>query len=165
VPKSFRTGRLERELQMVELSATWCSCIAISWVSLVSFVAMTLCVASRRVYHYYCYLFRYRLSPETFGYTLLFCKNYFCFCSPALYTAVKNQIKHRNSTLVTAKKLLMPLLDIVIFLVTNTTRMRCVHPLAQLRRTKEGNSTEFSCPIWTGLYVRHGTRKHISHTL
>jgi hypothetical protein len=29
VSKSFRTGRLERELQMVELSATRCSCIAI----------------------------------------------------------------------------------------------------------------------------------------
>jgi hypothetical protein len=27
--KSFRTGRLERELQMVQLSATRCSCIAI----------------------------------------------------------------------------------------------------------------------------------------
>jgi len=29
VPKSFRTGRLEQELQMVQLSATRCSCIAI----------------------------------------------------------------------------------------------------------------------------------------
>jgi hypothetical protein len=29
VTKSFRTGRLERELQMVELSATRRSCIAI----------------------------------------------------------------------------------------------------------------------------------------
>jgi hypothetical protein len=29
VSKSFRTGRLERELQMVKLSATRCSCIAI----------------------------------------------------------------------------------------------------------------------------------------
>jgi hypothetical protein len=29
VPTSFRTGRLERELQMVQLSATRCSCIAI----------------------------------------------------------------------------------------------------------------------------------------
>jgi len=27
--KSFRTGRLEQELQMIELSATRCSCIAI----------------------------------------------------------------------------------------------------------------------------------------
>jgi hypothetical protein len=29
VSESFRTGRLERELQMVQLSATRCSCIAI----------------------------------------------------------------------------------------------------------------------------------------
>jgi len=40
--KSFRTGRLERELQMVELSATRCSFIAILWVSPVSFAAITL---------------------------------------------------------------------------------------------------------------------------
>jgi hypothetical protein len=46
VSKSFRTGRLERELQMVQLSATRCSCFAIFWVSLVIFVAMTLCVDS-----------------------------------------------------------------------------------------------------------------------
>jgi hypothetical protein len=29
VSKSFRTGRLEQELQMVQLSATRCSCITI----------------------------------------------------------------------------------------------------------------------------------------
>jgi hypothetical protein len=50
VSKSFRTGRMERELQMVQLSATRCSCIAILWVSLVSFAAITLCVASQRVF-------------------------------------------------------------------------------------------------------------------
>jgi hypothetical protein len=50
VSKSFRTGRLERELQMVQLSATRCSCIAILWLSLVSFAAITLCVASQRVF-------------------------------------------------------------------------------------------------------------------
>jgi hypothetical protein len=50
VSKSFRTGRLERKLQMLELSATRCSCIAILWVSLVSFAAITLCVASQRVF-------------------------------------------------------------------------------------------------------------------
>jgi hypothetical protein len=69
VSKSFRTGRLERELQMLQLSATRCSCIAILWVSLVSFAAITLCVTSQR--SVYCCLFRYRLSPETFGYTLV----------------------------------------------------------------------------------------------
>jgi hypothetical protein len=48
--KSFRTGRLERELQMVQLSATRCSCIAILWASLVSFAAITLCVSSQRMF-------------------------------------------------------------------------------------------------------------------
>jgi hypothetical protein len=50
VSKSFRTGRLERELQMVRLSANRCSCIAILWVSLVSFAAITLCVAPQQVF-------------------------------------------------------------------------------------------------------------------
>jgi hypothetical protein len=50
VPKSFRTDRVERELQMGQLSATRCNCIAILWVSLVSFAAITLCVASQRVF-------------------------------------------------------------------------------------------------------------------
>jgi hypothetical protein len=50
VSKSFPTGRLERELQMVQLSATGCSCIAILWDSLVSFATITLCVASQRVF-------------------------------------------------------------------------------------------------------------------
>jgi hypothetical protein len=50
VSKSFRTGRLERQLQMIQLSATRCSCIAILWVSLVNFAAITLCVASQRVF-------------------------------------------------------------------------------------------------------------------
>jgi hypothetical protein len=35
---------------MVQLSATRCSCIAILWVSLVSFAAITLYVASQRVF-------------------------------------------------------------------------------------------------------------------
>jgi hypothetical protein len=48
VSKSFRTGRLKRELQVVRLSATKCSCIAILWVNLVSFAAITLWVASQR---------------------------------------------------------------------------------------------------------------------
>jgi hypothetical protein len=50
VSKSFRTGRMERELQVLQLSATRCSCIAIFWVSLVSFAAITFCVASPRVF-------------------------------------------------------------------------------------------------------------------
>jgi hypothetical protein len=50
VSKSFRTGHLERELQIVQLAATRCSCIAILWISLVSSAAITLCVASQRVF-------------------------------------------------------------------------------------------------------------------
>jgi len=50
VSKNFRTGHLERELQMVELSTTKCSCIAILWVSLVNFTAITLYVAPQRVF-------------------------------------------------------------------------------------------------------------------
>jgi hypothetical protein len=49
VSKSSRTGCLERELQMIQLSATRWSCIAILWVSLVIFAAITHCVASQRV--------------------------------------------------------------------------------------------------------------------
>jgi len=49
VSKSFRTDRLERKLQMVQPSATRCSCIAILWVSLASFDAITLCVIYQRV--------------------------------------------------------------------------------------------------------------------
>jgi hypothetical protein len=50
VSKSFQTGRLEREMQILQLFATRCSCISILWVSLVSFAAITLCVASQRVF-------------------------------------------------------------------------------------------------------------------
>jgi hypothetical protein len=50
VTKIFQTGRLERELQIVELSATSCSWVVILWVSLVSFAAITLCVTSQRVF-------------------------------------------------------------------------------------------------------------------
>jgi hypothetical protein len=42
VSKGFRTGRLERELHMVQLSVTRCSCIAILRVNLVSFTAIRL---------------------------------------------------------------------------------------------------------------------------
>jgi hypothetical protein len=50
VSVSFRTGRLERKLQMIQLSATRCSCIAVLWVSLVSFAAIILSVASQRMF-------------------------------------------------------------------------------------------------------------------
>jgi len=67
--QKFWAGRLERELQMVQLSAIRCSCIVILWISLVSFAAITLRVASQWLF-VVC-LFRYRLSPETFWYILV----------------------------------------------------------------------------------------------
>jgi hypothetical protein len=50
VSESFRTGFLERELQIALLSASKCRCIAILWVSLASFAPITLRVASQRVF-------------------------------------------------------------------------------------------------------------------
>jgi hypothetical protein len=50
VYSSFRTGHLELELQMIQFSATRCSYIAILRAILVSFAAITLCVASQRVF-------------------------------------------------------------------------------------------------------------------
>jgi hypothetical protein len=49
VSKKFRIGLLEQELQMVQLSATRCNSIVILWVSIGSFAAITLCVASERL--------------------------------------------------------------------------------------------------------------------
>jgi hypothetical protein len=49
-PKVSGLAHLTRELQMVQLSATRCSCIAILWVSLVRFAAITLYVAFQRVF-------------------------------------------------------------------------------------------------------------------
>jgi hypothetical protein len=46
VSTSFWTGCLEWELQIIQLSATRCSCIAVLWVSLVSFTTINFCVAS-----------------------------------------------------------------------------------------------------------------------
>jgi hypothetical protein len=50
VSKCFRTGHLERDLQMIQFSATRCSYVAILWVSVVSFASITLCVASQLVF-------------------------------------------------------------------------------------------------------------------
>jgi hypothetical protein len=59
---------------MVQLFATMHSCIAILWVSLTRFAAITLCVASRRLSIVVNVYFIYRLSPETFGYILVHLK-------------------------------------------------------------------------------------------
>jgi hypothetical protein len=74
VSKSFQTGHLEQKLQMVQLPANGCSCIAVLWVSLVSFAAKTLCVASQEVFLFLLLLLFILLwlSLETFGYTLIY---------------------------------------------------------------------------------------------
>jgi hypothetical protein len=66
VSKSFRTGRLERELHMVRLSATRCSCSAILWVSLVSFAAISLCVASQAYISLSTQSGKFWIHPRTF---------------------------------------------------------------------------------------------------
>jgi hypothetical protein len=68
VSKSFRSGRLERELQTVKLSATRCSCIAILWVSLASLAAITLCVASERLFVVYFVMDSVRKLLDTASY-------------------------------------------------------------------------------------------------
>jgi hypothetical protein len=59
----------------MQLSATRCSYIAILWVNLVSFAAITLCVASQRVFIIIIIIIiiviSLWLSPETFGYILV----------------------------------------------------------------------------------------------
>jgi len=54
-----------------KLSDTRFSCIAIFWASLSEFHHQILYVASQRVF-IFCCLFRYELSPETFGYIRVF---------------------------------------------------------------------------------------------
>jgi hypothetical protein len=66
--KSSRTSRLERELQMIQLSATRCSCIAILWDSLVSFAAILFVLLLNVCLFLFISLW---LSSETFGYTLV----------------------------------------------------------------------------------------------
>jgi hypothetical protein len=67
VSESFQASCLEQELQMLQLSATRCNCITILWVSLVSFAAITLCIASQWVFVVLLFvcLFHYWISPET----------------------------------------------------------------------------------------------------
>jgi hypothetical protein len=72
VSKSFQSGHLEQELQMVQLSAAKCSYITILWGSLVNFAAITLCAASQWVFIVVSLLFCYWLSPEMFGYSLVY---------------------------------------------------------------------------------------------
>jgi hypothetical protein len=101
VSKSFRTGRLERELQTVQLSATKCSCIAILWVSLVIFVAITLYVASQRMF-------------IVVGVVVVVVVVYFCYDSvrklldtPSYMTSSVKQRKKLNIKIILIKRILM----------------------------------------------------------
>jgi hypothetical protein len=88
VSKSFRTGRLERELQMLQLSATRCSYIAILWVSLVSFASITLYVASQRVFvalSFYFFIDSVRKLFDTRSYILNCSTVVFQMCSLQFY--------------------------------------------------------------------------------
>jgi hypothetical protein len=79
VSKCFRTDHLERELQMVQLFATRCGCIAILWVNLVNFAAITLCDPFQRVFVVLLLLLLLLFnlfislwfSPETLGYNFI----------------------------------------------------------------------------------------------
>jgi hypothetical protein len=61
----------ERVLQIVQLSATRWSCIAILWVSRVSFAAITHCVASQRVFVVYFVIDSVRRLLDTLSYELI----------------------------------------------------------------------------------------------
>jgi hypothetical protein len=61
---------------MVQLSASRCNCIAILWVSLVSFATITLCIAFNEGLLLSLLFTSLWLSPETFGYTLIIKKLY-----------------------------------------------------------------------------------------
>jgi hypothetical protein len=71
VSKSFRTICLQREVQVIQLSGARCSCIAILWVNLVSFCRCnpSCCFWTSNTKGKS--VFRYRLSPDTFGYNLV----------------------------------------------------------------------------------------------
>jgi hypothetical protein len=64
---------------MVQLSVTRCSCINILWVSLVSFAAITLCVASRRVFVVVISLttqsVNFWIHPRTFSLPVLYARS------------------------------------------------------------------------------------------
>jgi hypothetical protein len=61
---------------MVQLSATRCSCIAVLWVSLVSFAVIARCIASQRVFIVVVYFvmdsIRKLLDIPSYVYTLIY---------------------------------------------------------------------------------------------
>jgi len=120
ISKTFRTGHLEREMQMVQLYATRCNCTAILCVSLVSFANIILRVASQWVFVVVIFLW---LSPENFGYTV------YCVSQslPPLDPIIRRQRQKK------AQKSWIPAFPYVIRTVffPNTCRTcyRCSNPL------------------------------------
>jgi hypothetical protein len=107
VSKSFQTGRLGRELQTVQLSATRCSCIAILWVTLVSFAAIALSVASQRVFIVVSVYFVMTQSgnfwihshmclPLEYTYLLLFLQKLSCCTYVFMQTSYMQDTLHAN---------------------------------------------------------------------
>jgi hypothetical protein len=94
VSKSFRTDHLERELQMVQLSATMCSFITILWVSIVSFVAITVCVASQRKF----IVVLISLSTQSGNFWIHFCMLTSCLCPSSSHKLWRCYIIYRHTS-------------------------------------------------------------------
>jgi hypothetical protein len=98
VYKSFRTGRLERELQVVQLFATRCSCIAIMWVSSSEFCHHKLLYCFSTTVYFCCCLFRYDSVRELFGTpSYAYREQHLQFCNAANCSIVRLLTIKRNS--------------------------------------------------------------------
>jgi hypothetical protein len=138
VSKSFRIGRLERELQMLKLSVARCSCIAILWVSLASFAAITICVASQRVFIFvYFVIDSVRKLLDTPSY------------SPQNFSIQKFLVPSGN-----------PSSDVQI-LIGRFYWLRYI-PLSQIGRESTQSITTTICTVWIP-FVRSGSRIRSNH--
>jgi hypothetical protein len=105
VSRSLLPCRLERELQILQLSATVCSYIAVLWASVVSFAAITLCVTSQRVFivvSVYFVIDSVRKLLDTPSYVSIWVSNklYLIFCVPAsLILAFRYSLTFNRRTL------------------------------------------------------------------
>jgi hypothetical protein len=95
---------------MVQLSATKCSCIASLWVSLVSFAAITLCVASQRVFisvSVYFFIDSVRKLFDTTSYIKKYPVIYICFITDNFLTSDYNYNYYITITLAPNKLKMM----------------------------------------------------------
>jgi hypothetical protein len=107
---------------MVQLSSTRCSCIAIVWVILVSFAAITLCIASQREVVYFVIDSVRKLldTPSFASWSWLIC-NETCFSTPTsplyqvkLFIAVNNETKEHTDCLTPCSRALLEKLIITL---------------------------------------------------